>query len=60
MGSENPGLDFVNLDMDLYKRVIKLEYLDERYSGKWFLIPSGFHIAICALRCLGRTIEHSG
>ena len=30
------------------------------YSEKWMLSPGGFHIVICALRWLGRTIVHSG
>ena len=50
----------VTMDMDLYKKALKLEYLNEMYSEKWMLSPGGFHIVICALRCLGRTIEHSG
>ena len=50
----------LNMDMDLYKRALNLEYLNEMYSEKWMLSPGGFHIVVCALRCLGRTIEHSG
>ena len=50
----------VTMDMDLYKKAIKLERLNAIYSEKWMLCPGGFHIVICALRCLGRTIEHSG
>ena len=50
----------VTMDMDLYKKALKLEYLNDMYSEKWMLSPGGFHIVICALRCLGRTIEHSG
>ena len=50
----------VIMDMDIYKKALKPEYLNEMYSKKWMLSPGGFHIVICALRCLGRTIEHSG
>ena len=50
----------VTLDMDLYKRALKLEYLNDKYSGKWMLCPGGFHIVLCSLRCLGKTVEHSG
>ena len=55
-----PGKVMVTLDMDLYKRALKLEYLDEQFTGKWMLGPGGFHIVLCALRCLGRTFENSG
>ena len=29
-------------------------------NGKWILSPGQFHISLCALRCLGRTVEGSG
>jgi hypothetical protein len=48
------------MDMDLYKRALKLEYLDPKYKNKWVLCPGAFHTVLCALRCLGRTIEGSG
>ena len=49
------------LDMDLYKRVIKLPYLHpELYKDKWIESPGQFHIVLCALRCLGQTVEGSG
>jgi len=48
------------MDMDLYKRALKLEYLDPQYKNKWVLCPGAFHTVLCALRCLGRTIEGSG
>ena len=41
------------LDMDLYKRALKLEYIDPQFKNKWLLCPVHF-------RCLGRTIESSG
>lgn len=51
----------VLLDMDLYKRAFKLAHLHpDEYGGKWILFPGQFHVALCALRCLGRTIEGSG
>ena len=50
----------VTLDMDLYKRVVKLEYLNPQFKNKWVFSPGAFHTVICALRCLGRTIEGSG
>ena len=50
----------VSFDMDLYKRVIKLEYLDEQFKSKWFLVPGPFHTSLCAIRCLGKTLENSG
>ena len=49
------------LDMDLYKRAFKLAYLQpDNYADKWILSPGQFHIALCALRCLGKTVEGSG
>ena len=50
----------VTLDMDLYKRVVKLEYLHPKFKNKWVFSPGAFHTVICALRCLGRAIEGSG
>jgi hypothetical protein len=50
----------VTLDMDLYKRALKLEYLDDSYTGKWWLLPGPFHTSLCAIRCLGKAVEHSG
>ena len=48
----------VFLDMDLYKRVFKLPYLQpDKYKNKWIESPGQFHIALCALRCLGKTVE---
>lgn len=46
----------VTLDMDLYKKALKLEYLDTRFKDKWILCSGAFH----TVRCLGRTIEGSG
>jgi hypothetical protein len=49
------------LDMDLYKRVLKLAYLHpELYKDKWIESPGQFHISVCALRCLGQTVIDSG
>ena len=50
----------MTLDVDLYKRIVKLEYLHPEFKNKWVFSPEGFHTVICALRCLGRTIEGSG
>ena len=50
----------VTFDMDLYKRVLKLEYLDSQYKNKWVVCPGAFHTSLCAIRCLGKTIEGSG
>ncbi|KAK2144850.1 hypothetical protein LSH36_725g00008 [Paralvinella palmiformis] len=50
----------VNLDMDLYKRVVKLEYLHTGFKNKWVFSPGRFHTVICTLRCSGRIIEGSG
>ena len=57
---DNSGPVMVTLDMDLYKRALKLEYLGDQYKGKWWLLPGAFHTSLCAVRCLGKTIEHSG
>lgn len=46
--------------MDLYKRVLKLEHLNPQFKDKWVVCPGAFHTSLCALRCLGRTIEGSG
>ena len=49
------------LDMDLYKRVAKLAYLDpSQYANKWIESPGQFHTVLCALRCLGQTVDSSG
>jgi len=48
------------LDMDLYKRALKLPYLDEQYRNKWILDPGQFNTVLCALRCLGQTVDSSG
>ena len=50
----------MTLDVDLYKRIVKLEYLHPEFKNKLVFSPGGFHTLICALRCLGRTIEGSG
>ena len=50
----------VTFDMDLYKKAIKLEYIHSDYKNKWWLLPGPFHTSLCAIRCLGKTIEHSG
>lgn len=46
-------------DMDLYKRVLKLSYLVPRLEQNWILMPGPFHVTLCALRCLGKTVEGS-
>lgn len=52
---------YISLDMDLYKRVLKLPYLNEHlYGNKWIETPGQFHTVLCAIRCLGRCIEDSG
>ena len=50
----------MTLDVDLYKRVVKGEYLHPEFKNKWVFSPGGFHTVICAHMCLGRTIEGSG
>ncbi len=50
----------VTFDMDLYKCVLKLEYLDPQHGNRWIVCPGAFHTSVCALRCLGKTIEGSG
>ena len=49
------------LDMDLHRRAFKLAHLHpDEYGDKWILFPGQFHVALCVLSCLGRTIEGSG
>ncbi|MES9884823.1 MAG: hypothetical protein ABW185_28590 [Sedimenticola sp.] len=60
MSPDSESKVMVTFDMDLYKRAFKLEFLDERYSGKWWLLPGAFHTSLCAIRCLGKTVEYSG
>jgi hypothetical protein len=48
------------LDMDLYKRVRKIPFLDPQFSGRIIESPGPFHTVLCALRCLGVTLESSG
>ena len=43
----------LTLDMDLYKRALKLEYISDKYQD-------AFHTSLCEIRFLGKTIEHSG
>ena len=57
---EDPDSVMVTFDMDLYKRALKLEYIADCYKDKWWLLPGSFHVSLCALRCLGKTIEGSG
>ena len=48
------------MDMDMYRRALKLEYFDPQYKNKWVLCPGEFNTMLCALRCLGKTFEGSG
>ena len=57
-GEAKPVL--VWLDMDLYKRVRKLSFLDPFFGGKIIESPGPFHTVLCALRCLGAMLENSG
>ena len=41
------------LDMDLYKRVRKLAFLEHQFQDNIIASPGPFHIVLCALRCLG-------
>jgi hypothetical protein len=41
--SKNNGKLIVAFDMDLYKGVLKLEYLDSQYKDKWVVCPGAFH-----------------
>ena len=47
------------LDMDLYKRVQKLNFLDLQFKANIIPSPGPFHIVLYALRCLGATLENS-
>ena len=38
----------VTSDMDLYKKVLKLPYLDSKYANRWILSPGALHIELCA------------
>ena len=40
--------------------MLKLPFLDEKNAGKWEPSPGQFPVTICALRCLGVTVECSG
>ena len=46
--------------MDLYKRALKIPYLEDSFKEKWVIHPGLFHIVLCALRCLRQKIEGSG
>ena len=50
----------VFLDMDFYKRVFKLPYLQPDKYKKRIESPDQFNIMLCALRCLGKTVGGSG
>ena len=54
---DDPDRVMVTMDMDLYKRALKLENISTEFANKWFLLPGPFHISTCALRCLGKTVE---
>ena len=58
LDNSEPAL--VWLDMDLYKRVRKLAFLDHQFQDNIIASPGPFHIILCALRCLGVTVESSG
>jgi hypothetical protein len=62
MASDNQDNEpiLVWLDMDLYKRVRKLSFLDLQFQGNIITSPGPFHVVLCALRCLGVTLESSG
>ena len=57
---DNSEPTLVWLDMDLYKRVRKLSFLDHQFQDNIIASPGPFHIGLCALRCLGATVESSG
>ena len=57
---DNSEPALVWLDMDLYKRVRKLAFLDHQFQDNIIASPGPFHIVLCALRCLGATVESSG
>ena len=57
---DDPSPVIITLDMDLYKRALKLEYVSDKYKDQWWLLPGAFHTSLCAIGCLGKTIEHSG
>lgn len=48
------------LDMDLYKRVQKLNFLDTQFQDNIIPYQGPFHVVLCALRCLGAALESSG
>ena len=50
----------VTFDIDIYKRTLKLQNMQHTYKEQLVLCPGVFHTSICALRCLGKTIEGSG
>ena len=47
-------IEYLTLDMNHYKRALKLEYISDKYKDKWWLLPGAFHTIY------GKTIEHSG
>ena len=56
---DNSEPTLVWLDMDLYKRVCKLSFLDHQFQDNIIASPGPFHIVLCALRCLGATVDSS-
>lgn len=46
--------------MDLYKHIQKRSILEPDLSDKFITSQGPFHIVLCALRCLGSTLESSG
>ena len=48
------------LDMDLFKRAVKLAYLDDQYRDKWIVHPGQLHTSFCYICCLGNMVENSG
>lgn len=45
-----------DFDINLYRRVLKVEHLDSQYKNKWVVCPGAFHTSLCALICPGSTI----
>jgi len=55
--SHNSEPILVWLDMDLYKRVCKLSFLDHQFQDNIIASPGPFHIVLCVLRCLGEQLK---
>ena len=50
----------ITLDMNHYKRALKLEYISDKYKDKWWLLPCAFHTIYVQSAVLERQLNIVG